>query len=80
MIPSYIFRNISFTYCCLLYWKAILTLLLCVLCCYYCSPGAAALTEEEIPAEITAETFVSDILGLPIAEPEKKNRRKKNNL
>ncbi|XP_005055153.1 PREDICTED: WD repeat-containing protein 66 [Ficedula albicollis] len=34
--------------------------------------GAAALTEEEIPAEITAEIFVRDILGLPIAEPEKK--------
>ncbi|NXB99069.1 CF251 protein, partial [Orthonyx spaldingii] len=30
--------------------------------------GAEALTEEEIPAEITAEIFVSDILGLPIAE------------
>ncbi|NXR68105.1 CF251 protein, partial [Rhadina sibilatrix] len=30
--------------------------------------GAAALTEEEIPAEITAEIFVADILGLPIAE------------
>ncbi|NWW29512.1 CF251 protein, partial [Panurus biarmicus] len=34
-----------------------------------CDPtGAAALTEEEIPAEITAEIFVADILGLPIAE------------
>ncbi|NXR81380.1 CF251 protein, partial [Pycnonotus jocosus] len=34
-----------------------------------CEPtGAAALTEEEIPAEITAEIFVADILGLPIAE------------
>ncbi|NWU42321.1 CF251 protein, partial [Hylia prasina] len=33
-----------------------------------CEPtGAAALTEEEIPAEITAEIFVADILGLPIA-------------
>ncbi|NXH46951.1 CF251 protein, partial [Dicaeum eximium] len=30
--------------------------------------GAAALTEEDIPAEITAEIFVKDILGLPIAE------------
>ncbi|NXQ62394.1 CF251 protein, partial [Anthoscopus minutus] len=30
--------------------------------------GAAALTEEEIPAEITAEIFVADILGLPIAK------------
>ncbi|NXA93805.1 CF251 protein, partial [Melanocharis versteri] len=30
--------------------------------------GAAALTEEEIPEEITAEIFVADILGLPIAE------------
>ncbi|NXT70328.1 CF251 protein, partial [Chaetops frenatus] len=30
--------------------------------------GAAGLTEEEIPAEITAEIFVADILGLPIAE------------
>ncbi|NXC80310.1 CF251 protein, partial [Cercotrichas coryphoeus] len=30
--------------------------------------GAAALTEEEIPAEITAEIFVRDILGLPVAE------------
>uniref|UniRef100_A0A674GFX7 Cilia- and flagella-associated protein 251 n=1 Tax=Taeniopygia guttata TaxID=59729 RepID=A0A674GFX7_TAEGU len=46
-----------------------------------CDPtGAAALTEEEIPTEITAEIFVADILGLPIAEPEKKNRRKKKNL
>ncbi|XP_039937061.1 cilia- and flagella-associated protein 251, partial [Hirundo rustica] len=43
-----------------------------------CDPtGAAALIEEEIPAEITAEIFVADILGLPIAEPEKKNGRKK---
>ncbi|NXR49132.1 CF251 protein, partial [Hippolais icterina] len=34
-----------------------------------CDPtGAAALTEEEIPAEITAEIFVADILGLPVAE------------
>ncbi|NXW67461.1 CF251 protein, partial [Hirundo rustica] len=34
-----------------------------------CDPiGAAALIEEEIPAEITAEIFVADILGLPIAE------------
>ncbi|NXO91619.1 CF251 protein, partial [Certhia brachydactyla] len=34
-----------------------------------CDPtGAAALTEEEIPAEITAEIFVADILGLPIAK------------
>ncbi|NXS27133.1 CF251 protein, partial [Pomatostomus ruficeps] len=32
------------------------------------STGAAALTEEEIPAEITAEIFVADILGLPIAQ------------
>ncbi|NXV65082.1 CF251 protein, partial [Molothrus ater] len=30
--------------------------------------GAAALTEEDIPAEITADIFVADILGLPIAE------------
>ncbi|XP_069727142.1 cilia- and flagella-associated protein 251 isoform X2 [Phaenicophaeus curvirostris] len=33
--------------------------------------GAAALSEEEIPEEITAEIFAADILGLPIAEPEK---------
>ncbi|NXM38909.1 CF251 protein, partial [Gymnorhina tibicen] len=34
-----------------------------------CDPsGAAVLTEEEIPAEITAEVFVADILGLPIAK------------
>ncbi|NWI73295.1 CF251 protein, partial [Dryoscopus gambensis] len=34
-----------------------------------CDPtGAAALTEEEMPAEITAEVFVADILGLPIAK------------
>ncbi|NXA99120.1 CF251 protein, partial [Cnemophilus loriae] len=34
-----------------------------------CDPtGVAALTEEEIPAEITAEIFVADVLGLPIAE------------
>ncbi|NXN24339.1 CF251 protein, partial [Nycticryphes semicollaris] len=32
------------------------------------SGAAAALTEEEIPAEITAEIFTADILGLPIAE------------
>lgn len=54
-----------------------MTLLLCVLCCCYCSPGAAALTEEDIPAEITAEIFVADILGLPIAEPETKEQKKK---
>ncbi|NWX11723.1 CF251 protein, partial [Aegotheles bennettii] len=30
--------------------------------------GAAALSEEEIPEEITAEIFAADILGLPIAE------------
>ncbi|XP_027734426.1 cilia- and flagella-associated protein 251 isoform X2 [Empidonax traillii] len=35
--------------------------------------GAAALIEEEIPAEITAEIFAADILGLPIAAPERKN-------
>ncbi|KFQ24606.1 WD repeat-containing protein 66, partial [Mesitornis unicolor] len=34
--------------------------------------GAAALTEDDIPKEITAEIFTADILGLPIAEPEKK--------
>ncbi|NXL70301.1 CF251 protein, partial [Leptocoma aspasia] len=34
----------------------------------YDHTGAAALTEEDIPAEITAEIFVTDILGLPIAE------------
>ncbi|NXG76599.1 CF251 protein, partial [Baryphthengus martii] len=34
-----------------------------------CDPsGAAALTEDKIPAEITAEIFAADILGLPIAE------------
>lgn len=45
-----------------------------------CDPtGSAALTEE-IPAEITTEVFVADILSLPIAKPEKKNRRKENNL
>ncbi|NWH73656.1 CF251 protein, partial [Piaya cayana] len=33
----------------------------------YDSSGAAALSEEEIPEEITAEIFVADILGLPIA-------------
>ncbi|NXG24874.1 CF251 protein, partial [Grallaria varia] len=33
----------------------------------YDPSGAAALTEEEIPAEITAEIFAADILGLPIA-------------
>ncbi|XP_009878650.1 PREDICTED: WD repeat-containing protein 66 [Charadrius vociferus] len=43
----------------------------------YDPSGAAALTEEEIPAEITAEIFTADILGLPIAEPEKKNRKKR---
>ncbi|KAM9624852.1 cilia- and flagella-associated protein 251 [Morphnus guianensis] len=44
----------------------------------YDPSGAAALTEEEIPAEITAEIFATDILGLPIAEPEKKNRKKRD--
>ncbi|NWH49739.1 CF251 protein, partial [Fregata magnificens] len=34
----------------------------------YDPSGAAALTEEEIPEEITAEIFAADILGLPIAE------------
>ncbi|NXA03971.1 CF251 protein, partial [Sapayoa aenigma] len=34
----------------------------------YDPSGAAALIEEEIPAEITAEIFAADILGLPIAE------------
>ncbi|NWI95264.1 CF251 protein, partial [Pitta sordida] len=33
----------------------------------YDPSGAAALIEEGIPAEITAETFAADILGLPIA-------------
>lgn len=47
------------------------------LCCYYYSPGAAALTVEDIPAEITAEIFVADILGLSIAEQEKKNKEGK---
>ncbi|NWI54658.1 CF251 protein, partial [Calyptomena viridis] len=32
----------------------------------YDPPGAAELIEEEIPAEITAEIFAADILGLPI--------------
>lgn len=30
------------------------------------------MTEEEIPEEITAKRFTADILGLPIAEPEKR--------
>ncbi|KFO75804.1 WD repeat-containing protein 66, partial [Cuculus canorus] len=38
----------------------------------YDPSGAAALSEEEIPEEITAEIFAADILGLPIAETEKK--------
>ncbi|KFZ62428.1 WD repeat-containing protein 66, partial [Antrostomus carolinensis] len=38
----------------------------------YDPSGAAALTEAEIPEEITAEIFAADILGLPIAEPGKK--------
>ncbi|XP_071427909.1 cilia- and flagella-associated protein 251 [Pithys albifrons albifrons] len=46
----------------------------------YNPSGAAALIEAEIPAEITAETFAADILGLPIAAPEKKNGRKEVNL
>ncbi|KAM6193477.1 cilia- and flagella-associated protein 251 [Sarcoramphus papa] len=46
----------------------------------YDPSGAAALTEDEIPAEITAEIFAADILGLPIAEPEKKNRKEEMNL
>ncbi|KAM9219278.1 LOW QUALITY PROTEIN: cilia- and flagella-associated protein 251 [Leptosomus discolor] len=40
--------------------------------------GAAALTEEDIPEEITAEIFTADILGLPIAEPEKKNEKERD--
>ncbi|XP_065548317.1 cilia- and flagella-associated protein 251 isoform X2 [Lathamus discolor] len=40
--------------------------------------GEAALTEEEIPAEITAEIFAGDILGLPIAEPEKRTGKKRD--
>ncbi|XP_064025121.1 cilia- and flagella-associated protein 251 [Pogoniulus pusillus] len=40
----------------------------------YDPSGAAALIEEEIPAEITAEIFAADILSLPIAG--KKNRKK----
>lgn len=35
------------------------------------------MTEEEIPAEITAAIFATDILGLPIAEPEEKNRKER---
>ncbi|NXI45746.1 CF251 protein, partial [Galbula dea] len=34
----------------------------------YNPSGAAALTEEDIPTEITAEIFTADILGLPVAE------------
>ncbi|NXX44238.1 CF251 protein, partial [Tricholaema leucomelas] len=34
----------------------------------YDPSGAAALIEQEIPAEITAEIFAADILSLPIAE------------
>ncbi|XP_068269041.1 cilia- and flagella-associated protein 251 [Nyctibius grandis] len=41
----------------------------------YDPSGAAALTEEEIPEEITAEIFAADILGLPIAEPEKRTEK-----
>ncbi|XP_054248891.1 cilia- and flagella-associated protein 251 [Indicator indicator] len=40
----------------------------------YDPSGAAALTEEEIPAEITAKIFTADILSLPVAE--KMNRKK----
>nr|XP_025040576.1 cilia- and flagella-associated protein 251 isoform X1 [Pelodiscus sinensis] len=36
----------------------------------YDPSGAAALIEEEIPEEITAEIFTADILGLPIPEPD----------
>ncbi|XP_009996744.1 PREDICTED: WD repeat-containing protein 66 [Chaetura pelagica] len=43
----------------------------------YDPSGAAALSEEQIPEEITAEIFAADILGLPIAEPERKNRTEK---
>lgn len=75
MITPYIVKSIPSAHCdlqVLLLWNALFTLLLCVLCCCYCSPGAAALTEEEIPEEITAKRFTADILGLPIAEPEKR--------
>ncbi|XP_067163443.1 cilia- and flagella-associated protein 251 [Apteryx mantelli] len=40
--------------------------------------GAAALLEEEIPDEITAEIFTADILGLPIPEPEKNKTEKRD--
>ncbi|XP_068767607.1 cilia- and flagella-associated protein 251, partial [Struthio camelus] len=40
--------------------------------------GAAALLEEEIPDEITAEIFTADILGLPIPEPEKNRTEKRD--
>ncbi|XP_075024266.1 cilia- and flagella-associated protein 251 [Calonectris borealis] len=45
--------------------------------CWDLLQGAAALTEDEMPEEITVEIFAADILGLPIAEPEKKNRKKR---
>ncbi|XP_054028990.1 cilia- and flagella-associated protein 251 [Dryobates pubescens] len=38
----------------------------------YDPSGAAALIEEEIPAEITAEIFTADILSLPVAEKKKR--------
>uniref|UniRef100_A0A8C4U3R4 Uncharacterized protein n=1 Tax=Falco tinnunculus TaxID=100819 RepID=A0A8C4U3R4_FALTI len=46
----------------------------------YDPSGAAALTEEGIPAAITAEIFAADILGLPIAEPEKKSKKRDESL
>uniref|UniRef100_A0A8C3J3S5 WD repeat-containing protein 66 n=1 Tax=Calidris pygmaea TaxID=425635 RepID=A0A8C3J3S5_9CHAR len=46
----------------------------------YDPSGAAALIEEEIPAEITAEIFTADILGLPIAEPEKRAVKRAESL
>lgn len=76
MITAYIVKSIQFIYCylqILLFWNAIFTLLSCVsCCCHYCFPGGADLMEEEIPEEITAERFTAGILGLSIAEPEKR--------
>ncbi|XP_074868746.1 cilia- and flagella-associated protein 251 isoform X2 [Carettochelys insculpta] len=46
----------------------------------YDPSGAAAVIEEEIPEEITAEIFTADILGLPIPDPDKTETEKTHEL
>ncbi|XP_065424173.1 cilia- and flagella-associated protein 251 isoform X3 [Chrysemys picta bellii] len=46
----------------------------------YDPSGAAALMEEEIPEEISAEIFTADILGLPTSEPDETETEKNYEL